>query len=98
VSYQVPVQLIRLWHSEYHIVLVIAYRDRLTRFGYELIEWIIKENSNGIIKVINQSEESTPMEEISKDILSIMNVYVSKINGLRKYRSSIKEELKSLGG
>lgn len=73
--------------------LVIAYKDRLTRFGYEMIEWIIKKYSNGRIIIINKSEESTPTEELTKDILSIMNVYVAKVNGLRKYKSGIKNEV-----
>ena len=75
--------------------VIIAYKDRLTRFGYELIEWIITEKSNGRIIILNNDEELTPQEEISKDILAIMNVYVAKNNGLRKYRSQIKQELKS---
>jgi excisionase family DNA binding protein len=75
--------------------VVIAYKDRLSRFGFEMIEWIIKEKSNGKIKILNNNEESTPMEEVSKDILSIMNVYVAKINGLRKYKKQIKNELKT---
>jgi predicted site-specific integrase-resolvase len=29
----------------------------------------------------------TPTEEISKDIVAIMNVYTAKINGLRKYKN-----------
>ena len=33
------------------------------------------------------------MEEISKDIISIMNVYVAKVNGLRKYKSALKKEI-----
>ncbi|AQN68778.1 hypothetical protein [Saudi moumouvirus] len=33
------------------------------------------------------SEEETPEEEITKDILQIMNVYVAKINGRRKYKN-----------
>jgi len=74
--------------------LVIAYKDRLTRFGFEMIEWIIKTKSNGKIKILNNNEETTPTEEISKDILSIMNVYVAKINGLRKYKKQMKNELK----
>jgi putative resolvase len=74
--------------------LVIAYKDRLTRFGYEMIEWIINERSNGKIKVLNNNEEMTPTEEISKDIIAIMNVYVAKVNGLRKYKKQITEELK----
>ena len=36
--------------------LVIAYKDRLTRFGYELIEEIIKEYSKGKIIVINETK------------------------------------------
>jgi predicted site-specific integrase-resolvase len=70
--------------------IVIAYKDRLTRFGYELIEWIIDIYSNGKITIINKKEEKTPLEEITKDILSIMNIYVAKINGLRKYKTAVK--------
>jgi predicted site-specific integrase-resolvase len=73
--------------------LIIAYKDRLTRFGFELIEWLIKEKSNGVIKILNNNEELTPNEEISRDIITIMNVYAAKINGLRKYKTSIKSEI-----
>ena len=33
--------------------VVIAFKCRLTRFGYEMIEWIIKEKSNCIIIMRN---------------------------------------------
>jgi len=69
--------------------LVIAHKDRLLRFGYELIEYIITEYSNGKIIIINKSEEQTPTEEVVKDIISIINVFVAKINGLRKYKIPI---------
>lgn len=74
-------------------VVVVSYKDRLARFGYELIERIINTYSNGEIKVENKKEEETPEEEISKDIIAIMNVYVAKINGLRKYKKEMKEEI-----
>lgn len=74
-------------------VVVITYKDRLARFGYELIERIINNYSDGTIKVENSKEEQTPTEEISKDIISIMNVYVAKINGLRKYKTKLKETI-----
>jgi len=73
--------------------LVIAYKDRLLRFGYEIIEYIITEYSNGKIIIINKSEEQTPTEEVVKDIISIMNVFVAKINGLRKYKIPITNEV-----
>ena len=66
--------------------LVVAYKDRLTRFGYELIEEIIKEYSNGKIIILNEKEELGQEEEMVKDVMALMNVYVAKMNGLRKYR------------
>ena len=70
--------------------LVVAYRDRLTRFGFELIEELINDYSKGKIIVLNEKDKIEPEEELVKDIMSIMNVYVAKMNGLRKYR--LKEE------
>ena len=67
--------------------LVIAYKDRLKRFGYEMIEWLITKYSNGRIIIINKEEEETPVEELTKDIVLIMNVYVAKMNGLRRYKN-----------
>lgn len=66
--------------------LVVAHRDRLTRFGFELIEEIIIKYSKGRIIVISEPEKLEPEEEIVKDIMSIMNVYVAKMNGMRKYK------------
>jgi hypothetical protein len=34
----------------------------------------------------NKKEEEIPLDEVTKDIASIMNIYTSKINGLRKYK------------
>lgn len=75
-------------------VLVIGYKDRLARIGYDLIENIIKKYSNGNIVVLNETEEETPEEEVTKDVMSIMNIYVAKINGLRKYKKPIKDEIR----
>lgn len=66
--------------------LVVAYKDRLTRFGFELIEDLIKEYSNGRILVLNQNKKIEPEEELIKDMLQIMNIFVAKMNGLRKYK------------
>ncbi len=74
--------------------LLITYKDRLCRIGYDLIENIIKKYSNGKITIVNKEEEETATEEVTKDIISIMNIYVAKINGLRKYKLKIKETIK----
>lgn len=72
--------------------LVIAYKDRLTRFGYELIEEIIKKYSNGKITILNKRQETNPEEELVKDVMAIMNVYVAKMNGLRRYKNKTINE------
>jgi putative resolvase len=59
--------------------VVVAYKDRLCRFGYELIEDLIHRYSNG--KIIIENKE----EELAKDVLQIMNIFVAKMNGMRKY-------------
>jgi predicted site-specific integrase-resolvase len=71
--------------------VVVAYKDRLTRFGYELIEELVTKYSGGEIKVLNEKELIEPEEELVKDMMSIMNVYVAKMNGLRKYRKKTNE-------
>ena len=72
--------------------LVIAYKDRLCRFGYELVEHIITEYSNGKITIINNVNMS-PNEELTKDLVSIINVFSARINGLRKYKKKIISEI-----
>ena len=68
--------------------IVIAYKDRLCRFGYELIEDIIKKYSNGKIIIIEDIKKKEIKEELVDDVLQIMNIFVAKINGMRKYEKN----------
>jgi len=46
--------------------IIVAYKDRLCRFGFDLIELLIKKYSNGKIIILNASNES-PQEELTTD-------------------------------
>ena len=70
--------------------VVVVYKDRLTRFGFELIEDLIKKYSGGKITIMNKKAEIPPEEELALDVIQIMNVFTAKMNGLRKYKK--KEE------
>jgi predicted site-specific integrase-resolvase len=70
--------------------IVVAYKDRLARFGFDLIEFIINKNG-GEILVLNRIELS-PEQELTTDILQILHVFSCRINGMRKYRNQIKED------
>lgn len=73
--------------------VVIAYKDRLCRFGYDLIEFIIKDYSNGKIIILNKKTLS-PEQELTTDLVSIINVFSARLNGLRKYKKEIKKLVK----
>jgi len=68
--------------------VVIAYKDRLCRFGYELIEDIIRKYSNGKIIIVENNKKKEFKEELVDDVLQIMNIFVAKINGMRKYKKN----------
>lgn len=68
--------------------VTITSKDRLCRFGFELVEWIFARNDVKLV-VLNK-EDSTPEQELTRDILTIMQVFNSRWNGKRRY--SIKHD------
>ncbi len=77
------------------ISLVVAYRDRLARFGFDLIKWII-ERSEGEIVVLDKSVFS-PEQELTKDLLSILHVFSARLHGLRSYKDKVKQAISNQG-
>lgn len=70
--------------------IVIAHKDRLCRFGFELINWLCKQNNCNIL-VLNDTSLS-PQEELVKDLVSIIHVFSCRMYGLRKYSSKISKD------
>ena len=67
--------------------VVIAYKDRLARFGYDLIKMLITKYSKGKLTIMNDCSYS-PQEELTKDLVNIINVFSAKLNGLRSYKTT----------
>lgn len=70
--------------------IVVAYRDRLARFGSELFELILQ-STGGKLVVLDQQALS-PHEELTRDLLNIIHVFSCRLHGLRKYGSKIKKD------
>ena len=70
--------------------LVVAHRDRLCRFGFELIECIACQN-NARIVVLDETRLS-PQEELTRDLISIIHVFSCRIYGLRKYTTQMSKD------
>jgi len=64
--------------------VVVAYRDRLCRFAFELVEWILQLHGVELL-VLHQNVESSGQSELAEDLLAIINVFNCRVNGKRKY-------------
>lgn len=64
--------------------IVIAHRDRLYRFGYELIDSLVTK-SGGKITVLEHSDNKTCEQELTEDLLSIIHVFSCRQMGKRSY-------------
>ena len=69
---------------------MVAHKDRLGWFGFELIEWLAKQNGGEIV-VLDESSCS-PEQELTEDILSILDTFSCRLYGLRKYRDKIEKD------
>ena len=66
--------------------IVVAHRDRLCRFAFELLEWIFVRNGVKLV-VLNEEKEHSTDQELADDILSIVHVYSCKKMGGRRYKN-----------
>ncbi len=76
----------------------VLYKDRLVRFGYELMEDFCKLHGTKI-DIINQSEDMPAEEELVEDIMNIIHVFSCRLNGRRSHvNRKIIENLKKTDG
>jgi predicted site-specific integrase-resolvase len=73
------------------LMVVVACKDRLCRFGFDIISWIIEQNAGKVV-VLNQISFS-PERELVTDLLAIIHVFSCRLHGLRSYKSQINQDL-----
>ena len=71
--------------------LILAHRDRLTRFGFEWFEHYAQTHGCDIL-VLNQ-ERLSPEQEMVQDLMAIVHCFSSRLYGLRHYRKKLNEAL-----
>lgn len=74
--------------------IIILYKDRLIRFGYDLIEYICKLNDTKI-EIVDNSTISKE-QELTEDLIQIITVFSNKLYGERSKKTinlikSVKE-------
>jgi putative resolvase len=64
--------------------VIVAYEDRLTRFGFDTLKRMFQMFGTSI-EVINR-EEKTPQEELVEDLITIVSHFAGKLYGMRSHK------------
>lgn len=64
--------------------IVIAYPDRLTRFGFKTIEELLR--PFGVEIVVLNHEDEDPREELVEDLITITSHFAGKLYGMRSHK------------
>ena len=66
--------------------LVLSHKDRLLRFGSELVFSLCEHFSVEVI-IINASEDSTFEEDLANDVIEIVTVFSARLYGSRSHKN-----------
>ena len=66
--------------------LVITHKDRLLRFGAELVFSVFEMKSVEVV-IINQGPDSSFEEDLAKDVLEIITVFSARLYGSRSKKN-----------
>jgi putative resolvase len=90
------VRLIKLICTNQVERLVISHKDRLLRFGSDLI-FMLCEHFGTEVVIVNKSVDSTFEEDLSKDIIEIITVFSARLYGSRSHKNKqIIEQLRDV--
>ena len=78
-------ELIRKINNQEISKVVILYKDRLMRFGYELIEYLCEIN-NIEIEIVDHTEQSKE-QELTDDLIQIITVFANRLYGQRSKKT-----------
>ena len=71
--------------------VVIAHKDRLARFGVELIQHLC--DVHGTTLLVLNTQTLSPEQEMVQDLLAIVHCFSVRLDGLRNYRKALKKAL-----
>ena len=84
-------QLMDLVEQDKVSKIYIAYKDRFIRFGFAWFNDFCQKHGCEIVVLNNPS--LSPEEELTQDLLTILHVFSSRNDNIRKYQKQIKKEL-----
>lgn len=65
-------------------IIVIAHKDRLCRFAFDLVEQLL--NKRGCQIVVANAESLSPQAELLEDLMAVVHCFSCRLYGARSYR------------
>ena len=81
----------RLMRGE-KLTLVVAHRDRLARFGFDLFKYLVEQN-NGQLVVLDGTMAADPERELTEDLLAILHHFSCRMHGARSHQGKKDQSL-----
>jgi len=75
--------------------IYIAFPDRFIRFGFDWFKQFCEKFDTQIIVVNN--DEYSPEQELTEDLINIIDEFSYRSNGIRKYRKGLKDDKNTSG-
>jgi len=85
-----PRTLLRLLLSGRVSEIILTHKDRLLRFGSELI-FRICECCNTKVIVLDEPQEMSDEERLTKDVLEILTVFSARLYGKRSHKNRARK-------
>lgn len=86
-------QLTKILKENQYDKIIVEHKDRLTRFGFNLINLL----TDNRIEVINESKEKD--EDLTQDLISIIHCFSARLYGLRRSKRlklEIQKDIKEI--
>lgn len=70
--------------------IIVTYKDRFTRFGFEWYDRFCHDHGCEITVLNNPA--TSPDEEMTEDLISIIHVFSCRLYGLRRYKTKMEKD------
>ena len=74
--------------------IVIAHKDRLCRFAFDLIEQLLSKRGCQII--VANAESLSPQAELEEDLMAVVHCFSCRLYGARSYRKEKEKAIKEI--
>jgi predicted site-specific integrase-resolvase len=71
--------------------IVVTYKDRLCRFGFEMFEFVCKNRGTDVVVLNKTEDDEDETQELQEDLLAIITFFTARHHGKRSHKNKNKK-------